>query len=172
MKHDHKKNKNAKEHKASLELRMTDKKGDGVYSTVQFFAGNTVLIGIISRQIEAADPRACQLSESKFVLHAGLFSKVNHSCDPNCGVRENPSGALDFIALKNIYGNDEITIDYGMINLDMKSFPEKCLCGTSLCREKVAGFVNLPDYRKTDYVGFISPYLATVKQAPKAFNPG
>lgn len=30
--------------------------------------------------------------------HAGLIPRVNHSCDPNCGIRLNSAGAHDLIA--------------------------------------------------------------------------
>jgi hypothetical protein len=146
-----------KQNKSPIELRMTEEKGDGVYSNVQFFEGNTVLVGIIVRGLKSSDSRAYEVSKNRFVLLAGLFPKVNHSCDPNCGVRVNPESALDLVARKNIYDDDEITIDYSMTNMQLENFPEKCLCGTALCRKEITGWIGLPDSTKKTYKGLVSP---------------
>ena len=52
-----------------------------------------------------------------YVFHAGYISKVNHSCDPNCGIKVNETGAHDFVARKDIEVGEEITFDYAMRKL-------------------------------------------------------
>jgi hypothetical protein len=52
---------------------------------------------------------------------------VNHSCDPNCR-----STGFDFeIAVRDIQLGDEITDDYGSLNVD---YEFDCRCGSARCR--------------------------------------
>jgi hypothetical protein len=52
---------------------------------------------------------------------------VNHSCDPNC-----LSAGYDFeIALRDIAAGDELTDDYGSLNLE---YDFECRCGSARCR--------------------------------------
>jgi len=147
---------------SALEMRPTDNKGDGVFANTDFYAGSTVLVGIIVRELPSNDSRALQVAVDKYALLAGLVSKVNHSCEPNCGVRANATGALDLVAMKSIFKDDEITIDYAMTNLSLIDFPEKCLCGTNLCRGHITGWRDLSDSRKDAYRGLIAPYLLSI----------
>ncbi|HEY8202839.1 MAG TPA: SET domain-containing protein-lysine N-methyltransferase, partial [Actinomycetota bacterium] len=90
-------------------LRRTEAKGDGVFATRPFRRGETVMIGEIGRRLDANDTHASQVGPSEYVLLAGLGPKVNHSCDPNCGVRLNASGAYDLLARRDIATKEEIT---------------------------------------------------------------
>jgi SET domain len=55
--------------------------------------------------------------------HGGLGPKVNHSCDPNCGVRLNDGQAFDFVARQPIAAGQELTFDYAMRNFTIDHFP-------------------------------------------------
>ena len=58
---------------------------------------------------------------------------LNHSCNPNVGVR----GEITFVAMCNIKKGEELTIDYAMIDDD--SYRMKCNCGAKNCRKIVTG---------------------------------
>ncbi|MGH3929137.1 MAG: SET domain-containing protein-lysine N-methyltransferase [Pseudonocardiaceae bacterium] len=90
------------------ELRKTDNKGEGVFATQSFRTGETVIVGRIDRELSQNHSHASQVSENRFALHGGLIPKVNHSCDPNCGIRPNSSGTHDLIARNPIATGDEI----------------------------------------------------------------
>lgn len=84
---------------------------------------------------------------------------VNHSCEANCLT----PGGFDFeIAVRDIAAGEELTDDYGTLNLD-RGFD--CLCGTAACRGRVC-----PDdpARLTDWwdarVRDAMPKLARVEQ--------
>ena len=81
---------------------------------------------------------------------------VNHSCDPNCGVRLNEGQAFDFVARRPIDAGQELTFDYAMRNFTIDHFPAVCLCGAARCRGSVTGWKDLPAARKADY-GELSP---------------
>jgi len=82
------------------ELRTAiDDRDDGVFATRAFAAGDIVMLGVPGRPAPANHSHANQVSLTEFVFEDGLGPKVNHSCDPNCGVRENrAAGGFDFVA--------------------------------------------------------------------------
>ena len=79
-------------------LRCTaDGTGDGVLTTRSFAAGETVMVGFLVGALKENDSHATQVGPSRWVRHGGLGPKVNHSCDPNCGVRLNEEQAFDIV---------------------------------------------------------------------------
>jgi len=145
--------------KNGIELRSSSEKGEGIFTTRLFKAGEIVMIGVIKEVLSENHSHASQIGENEYVLHAGLIIKVNHSCDPNCGIRVNETGAHDFVAIKQIGISEEITFDYAMRNYGVDYFPKQCMCGSKKCRGKIAGWKNLPSEKKKEYEGFVAPYL-------------
>jgi hypothetical protein len=142
-----------------VELRKSYDKGEGVFAAKLFCFGETVMTGVIAKTAEANHSHASQIGENEYVLHAGLISKVNHSCEPNCGIRLNKTGAHDFIAIKDIQPHEEITFDYAMRNYTIDHFPYTCRCGSRKCRGRITGWKDLSESRKKEYAGFVAPYL-------------
>lgn len=134
-------------------------KSGGVRATRGFGVGETVMVGELEGEVERNDSHATQISRTRWARHGGLGPIVNHSCDPNCGVRVNETGACDFVAREAIAAGDEITFDYAMRNSSIEHFPDGCLCGTDRCRGSVTGRKDLPAARKADYAGSVAPYL-------------
>lgn len=80
--------------------------------------------------------------------------RINHSCDPNCGIR----GQITLVAMRRIGAVEEITFDYAMVD----SFPKyrfQCSCGSRLCRKVVTN----DDWKRKDlqmrYGNYFSNYL-------------
>lgn len=144
------------------ELRGTDDKGEGIFATRSFQIGETVMVGVIDREVDRNHSHASQVSDERFVIHGGLIPKVNHSCDPNCGIRLNASGAHNIVAHKSIVADQEITFDYAMRNYTVEYFPASCRCGSPLCRGRITGWKDLPAQRKANYRGFVAPYLIDI----------
>ena len=142
-----------------FELRKSSGKGEGIFATKSFKAGDIVMVGVIKEVLSGNHSHASQIGENEYVLHAGLISKVNHSCGPNCGIRVNETGAHDFVAIRNISINEEITFDYAMRNYGVDYFPKQCMCGSKRCRGRITGWKDLPDDKKKEYEGFVAPYL-------------
>ncbi len=145
--------------KDGFELRNTFEKGEGVFATHSFKAGQIVMVGVIKKALSENHSHASQIGEKEYVFHAGLITKLNHSCDPNCGIRINETGAHDFIAMREILSNEELTFDYAMRNYSVDFFPKQCMCGSEICRGKITGWIDLPNERKKRYEGFVPPYL-------------
>jgi uncharacterized protein len=140
--------------------RAVDDRNDGVFATRDFAAGETVLLGVPGRPAPANHSHANQVSLTAFVFEDGLGPKVNHSCDPNCGVRFDAAvDGFDFVALRPIARDEEITFDYAMRNYAVEHFPHRCLCGAARCRGRVTGWKDLPAERKAAYGELVAPYL-------------
>jgi hypothetical protein len=143
-----------------VELRGTaNGKGQGVFATRSFRTGETVIVGVIERRAATNHAHATQVGPSDYVEVGGLGAMVNHSCDPNCGVRVNESGAPDLVARRFIARGDEVTFDYAMRNYSIEHFPTECRCGSKLCRGSVTGWKDLPIERRRAYRGLVAPYL-------------
>jgi hypothetical protein len=137
-------------------------KGGGVRATRDFRAGETVMVGVLEGEVPRNDSHATQVSRNKWARHGGLGPKVNHSCDPNCGVELNETGACDFVARQAIADGEEITFDYAMRNYTIDHFPGGCLCGADNCRGAVTGWKDLTAERKAEYAGLVAPYLLEI----------
>ncbi len=78
---------------------------------------------------------------------------INHSCRPNAGMR----GEITFIAMRDIPKDEEVTIDYAMV--DDEEYEFDCNCGEKNCRGKVTGFDwKLPELQKK-YGMYFARYL-------------
>jgi hypothetical protein len=151
-----------------VELRLTpDGKGDGVLATRSFDAGETVMVGFLIGALSGNDSHATQVGPDTWARHGGLGPKVNHSCDPNCGVRLNAGQAFDFVARRPIGSGQELTFDYAMRNFTIDHFPTVCLCGAARCRGSVTGWKDLPAERKADYAELVAPYLRSMDDEPQ-----
>ena len=137
----------------------SDAKGEGVLATRSFARDDTVMVGFLVGPLTANDSHATQVGPQQWARHGGLGPKVNHSCDPNCGVRLNETHAFDFIARRPIVAGQELTFDYAMRNFTIDHFPKDCLCGTTRCRGAITGWKDLPTQRKADYGDLVAPYL-------------
>jgi uncharacterized protein len=143
-----------------VKLRLSDDgTGDGVLVTRAFSAGETVMTGFLLGPLPGNDSHATQIGANEWARHGGLGTKVNHSCDPNSGVRLNPGQAFDFVARRSIAAGEELTFDYAMRNFTIEHFPTECLCGAEHCRGTITGWKDLPDARKAAYGDLVAPYL-------------
>ncbi|HMV41511.1 MAG TPA: SET domain-containing protein [Leptospiraceae bacterium] len=80
--------------------------------------------------------------------------RMNHCCEPNCGVR----GQIVFVALRDIEINEELTFDYAMTETD-PNYSVPLSCDKSSCRKTFSGndWKN-PDIQKK-YKGHMSLYI-------------
>lgn len=145
-----------------IELRATASKGKGVFAVRQFHRGEIVVPGVIECELPGNTDHATQIARNRYVLHAGLNPLVNHSCNPNCGIRVNHTGGHDIVAMRTIDVDEEITYDYAMRNYTMEYIP-RCHCGEKMCRETITGWKDLPRTTREKYAGFVAPYLYEIE---------
>ena len=142
-----------------IKIQTTDFKGNGVFAERSFKVGETVLIGKIEKELSKNNSHASQIGLNRFVLHNEEMRMVNHSCNPNCGIRINSSDAHDLVAKKAIIKGEEITYDYAMRNYTIDYFLSNCKCGSDECRGKITGWKDLPNHKKMEYRNWVAPYL-------------
>lgn len=133
-------------------------KGKGVFAIRDFQPGETVIVG---RRVEVLPQRTLHSLQMDFDLHVELDEParlLNHSCNPNTGVRNNQFGGYDFVALVNIAKGDEITWDYETTEY-ISIAVSKCLCGHYNCRNEIRGFKFFHFEIKQKYGQFIADYL-------------
>jgi hypothetical protein len=94
---------------------------------------------------------------------------VNHSCDPNAGVRKERN-RLFLFAARAIRAREEIVIDYATILGDDDIWTMRCRCGSPMCRGRVKRVGALPHDVLERYraLGLIPRFiLATLGNIPR-----
>ncbi|MDZ8069060.1 MAG: SET domain-containing protein-lysine N-methyltransferase [Nostoc sp. DedQUE08] len=133
-------------------------KGRGVFATKKFVQGETVVVGIL---IEEVPERTMYTFQMDFNLHVHLDEPswiVNHSCNPNTGVRNNQFGGYDYVALCDIEAGEEITWDYETTEYEL-IIVFGCLCESLSCRGKILGFKFREQILRDRYGEYIADYL-------------
>lgn len=129
-------------------------KGRGVFAARTFAAGDLVLEfqGKV-RNVETFKDltHALQISPRRFLsASGGIDDYVNHSCDPNCGIRD-VEGRIQLFALATIEAGDEITFDYATTQSG-GFFVFDCQCDAVNCRGQVGDFDEMPTARQEFYI--------------------
>lgn len=96
-----------------------------------------------------------QIGEEEY-LHGkgGLAELINHSCDPNCGIKD----LSKVVAMRDIKAGEQLTWDYAMTEDSDWYFPG-CLCGSEACRGTIGPYRDIPKERKEKYRDFTSEWL-------------
>lgn len=101
--------------------------------------------------------RPLQIEDNKYIgiEKPGVF--INHSCNPNAGIKKN----VNLIALKNIKKDDEIRFDYST-TMDEDSWTMKCKCHKKNCRKIIKDFKYLPKNTQGKYLklGIVQRFIA------------
>lgn len=83
----------------------------------------------------------------------GIAHLLNHSCNPNVGVR----GLFSLVTMRPIEAGEELCWDYDMS--EDHDWQMECDCGSEHCRRLIRGFRFLPEEVRERYRGFISDWL-------------
>ena len=128
--------------------------GLGVFAARDILPGEAIL-AIEGPQIDFAEttrrgPQECmaiQIGPDLYIDTQPPAVWVNHSCDPNCGIK----GDRQLTALRAIRKGEEICYDYST-TMEEASFTMGCLCGAPTCRKVVRDFSTLPRELRRHYV--------------------
>ena len=148
-----------------VEIRtIKDARGRGVFVTKFIKKGEIILDwelgGIVYEAERATDlPKeardwAIQFETHKWIDTKGLGRWINHSCEPNSGIK----GLFKLMAMRDLVVGEEVLWDYDMSeNSDWVM--EGCRCGSKTCRKLIHGYRFLPDLKKKEYELYISDWL-------------
>lgn len=112
--------------------------GASVFTTEQIKRGNLVLSNMIESDAERNKELQIISTQSYAALNQSV-STVNHSCNPNMRINQREDTNLEFIALRNIEANEELTWDYET-NEPRINTPFFCQCGDIRCRKYIDGY--------------------------------
>jgi uncharacterized protein len=144
-------------------IEETKDKGKGLFAKRNIKKGELIFIRedrkiYAGKNIQSSDIKEShfmQVGKNKFmqILPPGCYG--NHSCDPNCGIKEDKT-----FALKDIEKDEEITVDYDTFEYDWKMW---CKCGSENCRKILRGYKYLSKELRKKYKGYIQEYLLKSK---------
>lgn len=133
-----------------IEIRLAGDRGHGVFAKRHFEPGEVVLSSEIYRVVPGRTRTSFELAPGG--KHAELMWpawRINHSCEPNCGIRDNAVGAYDFIAGPDgIAAGEEILTHYGMHEWFSTAVGE-CRCGAATCAGRSLGWGELTPSLRT-----------------------
>ena len=84
----------------------------------------------------------------------GVARLINHSCDPNCGIKK----LFRVVAMRAIAKGEEITWDYEMTERS-SWWRMRCRCGATGCRKVIGSYSRMPARVRRKYAGYISAWL-------------
>jgi uncharacterized protein len=142
-------------------LRATEKTGKGVFTRKPIKRGELVAAfdgqrfdGRFQAWTEDLLSHAIQYGASRWRDSVGLARYLNHSCEPNCGIR----GLFQIVAMRDIAAGEELTWDYEMTE---KSdwYRLRCRCGSPKCRKVIGHHDRMPAEVRALYKGYLSYWL-------------
>src|SRR5687767_1453189 len=101
---------------SDYEILDTEGKGRGLFAARRFVVGERVVAATVVERPVPNGVHATQVGRFEWALLDEAARTVNHSCDPNCGVRVDSAGIPDLVAMRTIFPGQEITFDYAMRN--------------------------------------------------------
>ena len=128
--------------------------GRGLFAVMDIREDDLILV-LKGPRYERTDPihetwegaNLLQTGRRTYILlrEPGVF--VNHSCDPNAGIRANRR----LVAIRDIAAGEEIRFDYST-TMDEGYWTMDCRCGAANCRGRVTDFRELPDEVRSRYL--------------------
>lgn len=132
------------------------KKGENLFE----FKGNIFSYAQLPFPYEKVKDHYVQIDKNSYMGPSGWIDDfVNHSCNPNAGLKiENRKATL--VSIKNIKTGQEITWDYST-TMDEDDWEIDCTCGSKNCRKRITDFKYLPKEVRRKYVriGVVPQYI-------------
>lgn len=134
--------------------------GEGLFAT-RAYQTNQTIIQIVGRRVDAqilwdlggqfADNCFRYGPETYLDPGDGPGRYLNHSCEPNAGIRKT-NHRLFLFAASPIRAGREILIDYSTILGDDDIWTMRCNCGRRACRGRIRRFGSLPSTLQQRYL--------------------
>jgi SET domain-containing protein len=136
--------------------------GRGVFATTAIPAGTFLIAytGPLLRYVQTTPQTlAVQIGPDLYLGGSGgLDDLVNHSCDPNTGLKIAGTD-VSLWSIRDIAAGEQVTFDYST-TMDEDDFEFDCRCGSPRCRGRVRDFRHLPADLREQYVlmGIVPKY--------------
>lgn len=132
------------------------------------FKGTVIPKSRIPKKYEGAADRYVQIGLNSFLGPSGeVDDLINHSCDPNSGLKFTTSGIL-LVAIKDIEVGEEIAWDYSTTMLE-NDWKMRCDCRTTKCRKIIGDFMLLDSKTQRKYLelGIVPGYIQDFVKSPE-----
>ena len=149
--------------------------GKAVFAGQGFAAGETIVeftgrrfrADRVSGAMRGRHDRFVQVTDGEYMGPSGRIDDlINHSCDPNAGLRFGSRGVF-LIAIRDIAAGEEIAWDYST-TLKESNWHMICQCRAPDCRRVIGNFATLSPERQEWFRShnLVAPYLRR-KDAPR-----
>ncbi len=145
-----------------IRIAETENMGKGLFAKEHISKGEIIYDGEGGKVYEAEScnklpptqrDHAMQFAEHQWIDTKGLECYINHSCEPNCGIK----GKFQVVAMRDIEKGEQLTYDYEMT--EDSDWRMHCKCKTKSCRTLIGAFRNMPESVRKKYQGYISDWL-------------
>ena len=138
-------------------IQKTQRCGKGLFAVNKIKKGK--VIGLLHGKVcfwnnddrKLNDDYFMQVDWDKWLYVLPPERYLNHSCEPNAGIK-----GRRVIALRNIQKDEEITVDYDLFEYWNQM---SCSCGSKKCRKVIKGYEYLPYAVQRKYWGYVANYL-------------
>ncbi len=141
-----------------ITIKSTPDRGVGVFANQNIKKGQLVVHGRGLYKVKEITVHSFQVGKNAYMQLDKVSRSINHSCDPNTGIRSNDCRGYNFIALRDIKVGEEITWNYETTEYEIIHM-KKCTCGSKNCRGYVRGYKFLDKKTRDKYGEFIADYL-------------
>ena len=133
-------------------IATTEEKGRGLFAKRKIFKDEHVIeIKSVPVDVDAVEKEdeqyLLQVDTDRYVRARNSAIFINHSCEPNTGIRENSS----IVAIKDIEEDEELCFDYST-TMDEDDWTMECRCGNKNCRGLIRDFKYLSNKQKVEYL--------------------
>jgi len=144
-----------------VRVRRTKKYGKGVFAIADIRKGEVIAEFDGRFYDDSFDAWTDELREhtvqcgpTRWRDSIGVARLLNHSCEPNCGIKR----LFRVVAMRDIAKGEEITWDYEMTERS-SWWRMKCRCGAAGCRKVIGSYSRMPARVRRKYAGYISSWL-------------
>lgn len=136
--------------------------GKGIFTSKDIKKGSVIctfngrkMTFIEAKALGRNESYALQIGHDLYIYLDAPEKFINHSCEPNCGLR-----GLELIALADIKAGEQLFYDYSTTMLE-RSWTMVCHCGTKNCRKIITDFDLTPQATQAKYIhlGVVQPFI-------------
>lgn len=129
-------------------------------ATIVRFTGRRIAADKVPSLMRGGGDRFVQVTPQHYMGPSGRIDDlINHSCDPNAGLRFTQDGVF-LVAIRDIAAGEEIAWDYST-TLAESNWHMICQCRSAACRRVIGNFATLSEERQEWFRArnLVAPYL-------------
>ena len=137
---------------SKTEIKVSGISGKGTFAKVKINPGEYIFtlwgelvqsdpnVDHLCTQYGVSGDDPLQVGDAQFVICNHESKTINHSCNPNTGLRN----TSDLYAIREINPGEEITYDYSTTSGVNDVWTMSCGCGSEACRKIIGNALTIP----------------------------